>query len=133
MSRENVEIVRRATDAYDRRAFDEVIEWLDPGIEWDMTRVDLPDLDVYRGFDELLTFHEMWEESWEWVQLEPREFIDAGDHVISVVCQRGRGRLSGVEVEQSFGQVWTVRDGKIVRMEMHPTREAALEAVGLRT
>jgi hypothetical protein len=43
-----------------------------------------------------------------------------------------RGRTSGVELEwTSYGQVWTIRDAKIVRMEFFPTRGEALEAVGL--
>jgi len=48
-----------------------------------------------------------------------------------VIRHVGRGKLSGAEVEQRFAQLWTVRDGKIVRMEMYPDREDALEAVGL--
>jgi hypothetical protein len=132
MSRENVEIVRQATYAYNRGAFEEAIVWMDPEIEWDMSRVQVPDPGVYRGFDGLRIFHNSWDESWASLELEPQEFIAAGDQVVSVVRQLGRGRLSGAEVEQSFAQLWTLRDGKIVRMEMHPNREAALEAAGPR-
>jgi ketosteroid isomerase-like protein len=131
MSQENVEIVRRATDAYNRRDFEEATRWIDPEIEWDMSKVEVPDPEVYRGFAGLRTFLQLWQESWEWLELEPLEFIEAGDRVVSVVRQLGRGRLSGAEVEQRFGQVWALRDGKIVRMEMYPDREAALEAAGL--
>jgi ketosteroid isomerase-like protein len=130
MSQENVEIVRQATDAYNRGAFEEAIVWMDPEIEWDMSRTEVPDPGVYRGFDGLRTFQSSWDESWASVELEPQEFIEAGDQVVSVVRQLGRGRLSGAEVEQRFAQLWTLRDGKIVRMEMHPTREAALKAAG---
>jgi uncharacterized protein len=128
MSSENVEIVRRATDAYRRGALDEGATWMDPAIVWDMSRLQVPDAAVYRGFDGLLTFFSLWQESWESLELEPLEFIDAGDQVVTVVRQSGRGRLSGAEVEHRFAQVWTLRDGKIVRMDMYPDREAALEA-----
>ena len=77
-------------------------------------------------------FHESWRESWGSLELEIEELIDAGDEVISVVRQHGRGRLSGAEVEQGFAQVWALRDGKIIRMTMYPDRESALEAAGLR-
>jgi len=131
MSRENVEVVRRATDAYNRGALEEAAKWMDPEIEWDMSRVEVPDPDVYRGVDGMLAFHRSWEESWESQDLEPQELIEAGDQVVSVIRHVGRGKLSGAEVEQRFAQLWTVRDGKIVRMEMYPDREDALEAVGL--
>jgi ketosteroid isomerase-like protein len=132
MSQENVEVVRRATDAYNRGNLQEAASWIDPEIEWDMSRVEVPDPGVYRGLDGMQTFFSSWDESWGSSELEPQEFIDAGDHVVSVVRQVGRGRTSGVEVEQTIIQVWTLRGGKLVRMEMYPDRDAALEAVGLR-
>jgi ketosteroid isomerase-like protein len=128
---DNVEIVRRATAAYDRGAFEEAAGWMDPAIEWDMSRVPVPEPEVYRGLDGLAAFTEVWQESWAALDLDPEEFIDAGDRVVSVVRQAGRGRVSGVEVEQRFAQVWTLRDGRIVRMDMYPDRGAALKAVGL--
>jgi ketosteroid isomerase-like protein len=131
MSQENIEIVRRTTEAYNRGDFDEAIAWMDPAIEWDMTRVDVPDPEVYRGFEGLMTFDSLWNESWEWLELEPKDFIEAGERVVSLVRQIGRGKLSGAQVEQRFAQLWTLRDGKIVRMEMHPDKESALEAAGL--
>jgi ketosteroid isomerase-like protein len=130
MSRENVEIVRRATEAYNRGDLEVASSFMDTGIEWDMSRVPVPDPAVYRGFEGLQAFSESWEESWAALDLEPQEFIDAGDQVVAVVRQVGRGRLSGVEVEQRFAQLWTLRDRKILRMEMYPNREAALEAAG---
>jgi uncharacterized protein len=132
MSQENVEIVRQATEAYNREAFEEAIGWMDPEIEWDMSRVQVPDPEVYRGFNGLQAFHSVWKESWEWLELEPQDFIESGDQVVTLIRQVGRGRLSGVEVEQRFAQLWTLRDGKIVRMEMYPDKGAALEAAGLR-
>ena len=55
---------------------------------------------------------------------------DAGEHAL--VCHRmqGRGRDSGIEVDQAIWQVVTVRDGKIVRMRDHWTCEEALAAAG---
>lgn len=128
MSRENVEIVRRSTEAYNRGDLEEASSFMDPGIEWDMSRVPVPDPGVYRGFDGLQAFSESWDESWEATDLQPEEFIEVGDQVVAVIRQVGRGRLSGADVEQRFAQLWTLRDGKIVRMEMHPNREAAVAA-----
>ena len=62
---------------------------------------------------------------------EPEELIDAGDHVVVVVYQRGRGKASGVEVERRVGQVWTVANGSAVRWQIFNDREEALSTVGL--
>jgi hypothetical protein len=59
-----------------------------------------------------------WFAAWEMVGFEYEEFIDAGDSVVSILSQRMRGRTSGAVLEwNSYAQVWSVRDGKIVRVE----------------
>jgi len=128
MSSENVETVRKCTEAYRRGDFEEATAWMSPDIEWDMSGVQMPDAAVYRGFEGLTRFREQWEESWESTVLEPQEFIDAGDQVVAVIRQSGRGKLSGADVEHGFAQLWTLREGVIVRMAIHPDRETALAA-----
>jgi ketosteroid isomerase-like protein len=59
--------------------------------------------------------------------------IDADDRVVSVLTSHVRGRASGIAVELAhFAAVWTIREGKIVRVALFTTRAEALEAVGLR-
>jgi ketosteroid isomerase-like protein len=60
------------------------------------------------------------------------EFLDMGDRVVATLHFRGRGRGSGIETEARFYEVYTVRDGKIVRMDEYTSHAEALEAVGLR-
>jgi ketosteroid isomerase-like protein len=60
------------------------------------------------------------------------ELIDAGERVISVKTTRGRGLASGAVVELHQCGIWTIRAGRIVRVEwLAATREEALEAAGL--
>jgi ketosteroid isomerase-like protein len=60
------------------------------------------------------------------------ELIDAGEAVVSVVTTRGRGRSSGAEVTSpSYAAVWTIREGRILRVVWLPSRAEALELVGL--
>ena len=56
-------------------------------------------------------------EVWDDFRIEPERFIDAGNRVIVIETRRARGKGSGVEVEMRSGVVWTLSDGKIVRME----------------
>ena len=72
-------------------------------------------------------------EAWERIEYDFEELIDApGERVISVVTRRARGRASGAEVELPLAHVWTIRNEKVVRVVWFPSREEALEAVGLR-
>jgi len=60
------------------------------------------------------------------------ETRDLGDAVLLVASHRGRGRTSGAEVQGRNGYLYRVRDGKIVRAELYPGRDEALEASGWR-
>ena len=54
--------------------------------------------------------------------------MDMGDRVVVTVRLGGRGRGSGVEIAARFYDVYTLRDGKIVRMDQFTERSEALEA-----
>jgi ketosteroid isomerase-like protein len=59
------------------------------------------------------------------------EIIDAGDRVVLSAHHRGRGRGSGIKVDARYYEVYTLRDGKIIRVDEYTERIAALEAAGL--
>jgi ketosteroid isomerase-like protein len=133
MSRENVEIVRRVYEALAAHDAETVLALYDPNVEWDFTQshvgIALEDR-IYRGHDGL---RKWWRETREaWVDYEDGydELIEAGDDVISVVTSRGRGRASGAEGAYSHYGVWTIRDGRVVRVAWFHTREEALAAAG---
>jgi ketosteroid isomerase-like protein len=137
MSRENVEIVRAVYDAVARRDTAAVLALYDPDVEWDGSRGtplgELSGQSVYRGHDGLRTAFRQWYEAWENLEDTCEELIDAGEHVISVSTARARGRASGLDVEfpQRVG-LWTIREGKIVRVVWLPSVEEARDAVGPR-
>ena len=135
MSQESVEVVRAVYEAVGRRDSAAVLALYDAEVEFDTARVPSVGLvggDVYRGHDGLRRWFREWNEAWEAYGDEVEELIDAGTHVISVVKRRGRGRVSGVDVEWQYVGVWTIRDGKIVRVAWCSSRGEALEVAGLR-
>jgi uncharacterized protein len=133
MSRENVELVRRAYEAWNRGDFDAAAEYLDPEIEW-RTPPNIPEAGTWHGRDEVGERVAAFLESWEELHAGVEELIDAGDRVVALVRFSGRGRGTGLAVEGTSvdATVWTLREGKAVRIEMYGGTAEALEAVGLR-
>jgi ketosteroid isomerase-like protein len=123
MSLENVEIVRRFLVV----DLDEALAYADPGIVWNPVE-ERPT----QGHDAVRASLARWKGEWHDYELIPEEFLDLGDRVVVTVRLRGRGRGSGVEIEARFYDVYTLRDGNIVRMDQFTERSEALEAVDLR-
>jgi ketosteroid isomerase-like protein len=121
MSQENVEIVRSflVVDV------DEALAYADPGIVWNPTEES-----PTQGHDAVRASLARWKGEWDDYRLMPEDFMDRGDRIVVTVRLGGRGRGSGVEVNARFYDVYTLRDGKIVRMDQFTERSEALEAVG---
>lgn len=134
MSQENVEVVRKLFDAAARHDTDTLLDLYDPYIVWDASRTERGAITgkVVQGREDLLKWLREWYEPWENLDDILGELIDAGQQrVVSIMVQRGRGRASGVEVENRLGAVWTLQDGKVIRVVWFPSPQEALEAVGL--
>jgi ketosteroid isomerase-like protein len=132
MSQENVEIIRRAFEAFNggnRAAF---LSFYDDDI---VLHIAPPSIDAgsYYGAEEVeRQYTRMFAPFGETYRVEIEDLIDAGDSV--VVCSRpkGRGRRSGAAVEGPPGWgVFTMRAGRIIRIDHPADRAEALEAVGL--
>ena len=124
-----MKIVSRSYDAFGRGDPEAALAAFDPEIEaYDH---DIPDAGEYRGFEGLMRWQADWERSWESWRWVPEEFIEAGDRVVAILRVHAKGRQSGLEVERVDGAVWTLRDGKCVRLDYYGNREQALEAAGL--
>jgi|RhiMetdeSRZDD1v2_1073273.scaffolds.fasta_scaffold891071_3 ketosteroid isomerase-like protein len=130
MSQENVEIVRRSIEAYNRGDLDAVFKDAAPDFEYDLSRAVGPWRGVY-GRDGALSQIREIVESWEWVRVEQHELIEVGEHVVVPWTLRGAGR-DGIEVEARSTWLCTIRDGLIVRICLYQELQEAFEAAGLR-
>jgi len=131
MSAENVEIVRRMHEQFegsDSEAWREVIS---PEVEWDLTSSDLLEARVFHGHEGVEEFFRGWLGAWDDYEQETLELIDAGDSVVAVFRQRGRGKHSGIETERDYFGVYELRDGLVVRYRHFESRDQALAAAGL--
>jgi ketosteroid isomerase-like protein len=130
MSQENVEIVRRGYEHFNRTGEPD-FSAVGPEIVYDVSRRTFDPL-VYHGHEGVREFLALIREQWASMRLEPQEFVDAGDKVAVSVRLVGVGKESGVETTANAAHLFTCRGGKIVRQTVFQTMDEALEAAGLR-
>ena len=119
----NVDLIRHGFDRYTRDGVDGIVELADPQIELltpanpDMQRGTGPD-GLRQSIAGLLEMFDYW-------TVEPLEYIDLGEHVAVVVHQHARGKGSGAEITSKSAWLFTVRDGKVMRLSLTPDLETA--------
>ena len=129
MSQENVEIVRRSVQAVQQGDLEVALESLAPSfVLIDPTRVDATE---YYGRAGVEKWFAEWWSIWDDWRFVVDRFIDAEPNVVMLGRQWGRGKGSGIEAEQPFGQVWTLQDGMVLRVRYFDHWADALEAAGL--
>jgi ketosteroid isomerase-like protein len=132
MSRENVEIVRRV---YELGAGDLESglggDLFDPGIEWFPASQSLLAADSYQGHDGVRRFWRELLSMWDEYLVEPEKFLDLGEQVAVVYRIRARsGR--GLQVEETWSGLFTLRAGTVIRFQGFTDPSAALAAADRR-
>ena len=134
MSRENVEVVHRCVEAWQRDDLDAWLSTLDPAMEWHAAfeRLVGGTGSIYRGIEGMREFWTAYRTELEDFQVEAQEARDLGDDRVLLLGHiRWRGPASRIELESEVGLVYTLRNGKLVRSMDYLSHDEALEAVGL--
>ena len=127
MSQENVEIVRRGLDAYNRHDRTAWLALCDPEYEA-VPSADWPETDPISGPEAAWDFYVQADEPWESSPYEVVKLIDAENgQVLAHLVREMRGKASGVGVTYDYWLVSTVRNGKVRRADFY---EYELQASG---
>jgi ketosteroid isomerase-like protein len=139
VSQENVEIVRRAYDSFNRWAATpdaeplgnpEVEMLLHPDVEFH-TYPDSPEAGVYRGVDEFIRYNQRLFAQFESVRIELDEVLPAGDKAAVISRQHAVPKGGQAAIVVQVVEVWTIRDRLLAERRTFATRRDALKAVGL--
>jgi ketosteroid isomerase-like protein len=130
MSRENVEIVRRALEAFEQGGIDATLRFYDPEVIWQEAE-DEPEAETHEGHDGLRALVQKWLAPFDDLRIEPEEFIDAGEAVVMPYVFRARERISGNDITAPETWVFSLRDRKICEVREYRLKTEALEALGL--
>jgi hypothetical protein len=144
MSRETVEVVRSlqprpevnlveliTNDAESARMADAVAHLLDPAF---VSSFHFPgsQLASYSGLDGLRNGWLDWLAPWTSYRTEIEELIDLGERVVVVVRDYARSEPDAPEVDYMGATIWTVRDGRVSRVDFYAGgRAEGLASVGL--
>ncbi len=131
MSRENVEIIRRGLEMYNRRDIDGFLELGHPDVEWESAFAGLEG-GTFKGLGAFRTYFEELAATWEVFELRPIDIQAApGEKVLVSLNVYGKGKASGVEILTPAWILFWMRDGKGYRGKTFLDQAEALEAAGL--
>jgi ketosteroid isomerase-like protein len=131
MSQENVEIVRRAVEAFDSGQLERILAMTHPDFVAEVPPEVSAEPDSYRGQSGIRRYLASFQDAMEDIHFEGERFWDAGESVVVALRLTARGRQTAIPVEQRTAGVWTVRDGRISRIRSYAKASEALAAVGL--
>jgi ketosteroid isomerase-like protein len=130
MPQTNVDRLRSGYEALSRGDYEAVRGLLDPKIVL-KDRPEVPDARTYRGYEGMLVTLRDTSDSFEDFRLDPEQFFEHADNVVVILSMTGRGRTSGVPVEERIAHLWTLRDGLAIELRAFTDPADALQAAGL--
>lgn len=130
MAQSKLDVIRKLVDSFNRRDLDAQLELLTDDYEWHpaFTGGGLLEGNAYRGHEGYRRYWQALAETWATISLEIEELRDLGDRVLALARIHAIGRVSGVEVDQPFGGIWKLRDGKLAAGRAYRTQDEALRA-----
>jgi ketosteroid isomerase-like protein len=132
MSEENVELVQHVYSGWQRGDFAEGRNLFDPEIVFESVMPDSNERIVAHGLQGIEAFMREFLTQWRDYRMFGEDFRQVGTETVLVEGhQSGIGRRSGVAVESPTFSVWTLRNGKVIRLIIEFDRRKALEAAGL--
>jgi ketosteroid isomerase-like protein len=135
MPEENLEALRWLYGEWAKGNLWALRDIADPNIEWEWSP-NLASLSggprIYRGLDEVgaatLEFLAAWDHYW----MTAEDFIEAGDQIVVLMRVHARAANTDSTLEQRSTAVWTLRNGRAIRVRYYDDRAEALKAAGLK-
>jgi ketosteroid isomerase-like protein len=126
MSQADIEALKEGFDAYNGEDFERLLELWDEDVEIVGLLVSGEPLRGREAVRNWLVPEAIDQRG------EPIEFRDLGGRVLVTCDWHTHGRGSGVDVDNRVYFLFTMRAGKVARLEAYGDEQEALEAAGLR-
>jgi ketosteroid isomerase-like protein len=131
---EKLRVAHESYEAFNRKDLESLLQLYHLDCEWHLTHyAGWPERQVYRGREGMSEFFDTWFDPWESFYLAIKQIKNLpGSRVLVVGYGRGRGRLSGADIElPPLAQIIEFRDGKILRVDNYSDVDEGRVAAGL--
>ncbi len=128
MSGENVDFIERGFEAFNERGVEGILPFIHPEFEATTPPNLASEPDTYRGHDGIRRWFDSFDEVMDGIRWDAHDFQQAGDKVVVEFTLRARGKTTGLDFGQDAVMVWSMRDGKAIRVELFESLDDALRA-----
>jgi ketosteroid isomerase-like protein len=128
-SRRGEAVMRRLVAAFNDGDTPRALDDLDPEVAF-QDHPEMPDATWNRGLQGGVAWAAKWRESIAELHLDVADFREQGDRFFYAWTATGRGRASGADVMMQGYGVGTLRDGRLLRLELYTDRDEALRSIG---
>ena len=126
---ENTKLVQKVYDNFKSGEIKALLNLLSDNIEWQLPEIEsVPFAGKHHGHEEMGQFFASLVDTQEVQHFDPREFIAHGDKVIVLGHYAWRVKMTGREFGGDFAHVFTVDNGKVVRVHEYMDTAAAAAA-----
>jgi ketosteroid isomerase-like protein len=125
---QNLEIVQRGFEAFNERGVEGILPFIHPEFEATTPPNLASEPDTYRGHDGIRRWFDSFDEVMDQIRWDANGFQQVGDRVVVEFTLRARGKTTGLDFGQDAVMVWSLRDGKAVRVELFESLDQALRA-----
>jgi ketosteroid isomerase-like protein len=115
--------------AWNRRDFETLAGMLETNDLEFVPVLQSPDMPAFSGRADAERFWNALDTTWETFTFTPLSFEPAGDRLLVEVRAKAKGRASGIELEEHWGHLYTLRGSEFVRMQAFTSTDEALEAL----
>jgi ketosteroid isomerase-like protein len=128
VSGENVDFVERGFEAFNETGVEGILPFIHPEFEATTPPNLASEPDTYRGHDGIRRWFDSFDEVMDGIRWDAHHFQQAGDKVVVEFTLRARGKKTGLDFGQDAVMVWSMRDGKAIRVELYESLDEALRA-----
>jgi ketosteroid isomerase-like protein len=126
----DAERISQGFELFERGDLDEALSFVTPDFELNDTMI-IEDTGERRGPEAMRENIRQLRAAFDEIRFEMLEFIDLGDRIVARVGAHFRGGQTGIEFDMEVGHIWTVRDGKAIRLDIFETFEMARREAGV--
>jgi ketosteroid isomerase-like protein len=131
VSQTNLELLLAGFDAFNSGDLERILTFVDPQFEVSVPRELSAEPDTYRGYEGVRRYFETFAEAMDRITFHAERVWDTGEDLVVELRLTAIGRQTGIPVQQTAFLVWTVRDGKALRVRTYAALEPALASAGL--